>query len=132
MPQTDPLTDSEKVDARRFTGYPAYGLGPNDDTLNRFFPAYYSLEYRLANMTDAELVVCRAYLVDIAAAQTALRGARATLLVDTAAVFIRNKNEMNERWNSDYRAQQRDFCAFLGIPPGPGLRNSGNTVRLVV
>ena len=47
------FTDAEKTDIRRFAGYPAYGAVPSSFQSYRFFQAYGTLEYRIANLSAA-------------------------------------------------------------------------------
>ena len=126
-----PLAEAEKVDARRFLGYPAYGSGPNDDSFGRYFGAYPTMEYRLANLEPDELVTIRARLAALTLAETQLEAMGATLIVDTAAVFKRNANELTDRQRF-FDGLRRRLCGFIGVPPGPYLAASANSVRLVV
>ena len=49
--------DSEKTDIRRFCGYPAYGATQSGFQSWRFFQAYGLLEFRLNNLSVAEVAV---------------------------------------------------------------------------
>ena len=124
------LTDAERVDVRRFCGYPAYGTGPNDDSFQRYFVEYLLLEYRSSNLTDAELAVARVYLTQLTALETGIIGAADNLDTDQAAVWKRNANEVRDRSRlfDDWR---RRLCSFLGIPPGPAFAGSTG-IRMVV
>lgn len=115
-----PLTDAERVDARRFMGYPSYGPGASGFQGWRFFEAYGVLEYRLTNAADAELVVIRSYLTQCAKLEQDVLGSADNLDTDQAAVWHRNKYEVRDRQRllDDWR---RRLCFFLGIPPGEGL-----------
>ena len=53
------LSDVERTEARRFLGYPAYGLSPDGNSGWQFYQAGGSVEYRLANLSSAEEVVLR-------------------------------------------------------------------------
>jgi len=54
-----PFTDEEKTDIRRFCGYPAYGAGAAGFQSWRFYQAYGTLEFRMNNLSSAELTVAR-------------------------------------------------------------------------
>jgi hypothetical protein len=124
-----PLTDNERIDARRYCGYPAYGGTASGFSSWRFFQVYGLLEYRLNNLADGEVVVVRRYLETLASLEAAIPGASNNLDTDQAAVWSRNQNEIGDRSRlfDGWRAR---LCAFLGIPPGPGLRT--NAPNLIV
>ena len=115
-----PLVDAELTDARRFCGYPAYGAGASGFQSWRFFTVYGTLEYRLANLSTSELVVIRGYLSQLNALEVALLGAGANLDTDQAAVWQRNRNELNDR-DALFTSWRVRLCGFLGIPPGPAI-----------
>lgn len=118
---TLPLSDTERVDVRRFCGYPAYGAGSSGFQSWRFFEAYGTLEFRLTNMADGELQVVRQYLATLYALELAIPAAGANLDTDEAAVWKHNRAEVAERailfddWG-------RRLALFIGIPVGPALR----------
>jgi hypothetical protein len=119
----NPLTDAEKIDARRHCGYPAYGGTASGFSSWRFFQVYGLLEYRLTNLADGELVVVRRYLTTLAGLEAAIPGASDNLDTDQAAVWSRNPNECRDR-EQLFDGWRTRLCAFLGIPPGPGIRSS--------
>lgn len=123
------LSDTEKTDARRFCGYPAYGAGDAGFESWRFYQKFGLLEYRLSNLSDPELVVLRRYLATLLGLEFAIPRAAENLDTDQAAVWTRNKDELADRSRlfDDWR---RRLCSFLGIPPGPGL--SDTTTSLVI
>lgn len=124
------FTEAEKVDIRRFCGYPAYGAGASGFQSWRFFVAYGTLEYRLNNLDPTEETVIRnTYLTALNTMESAIPGAGANLDTDMAAVWTHNKDEVRDRQRlfDDWR---RRLCAFLGVPPGDGLGQSG--LRMVV
>jgi hypothetical protein len=123
------FVESDKVDMRRFCGYPAYGFGPAGFQGWRFFQAYGLLEYRLNNLDPTEGAVCQTYLTNLRTLEAAVPGAGGNLDTDQAAVWTHNKSEVQDRSAllDDWR---RRLCGFLGIPPGPSLGNGG--VFLVV
>ena len=115
------LTDSEKIDTRRYCGYPAYGGTTAGFSAWRFYQAYGLLEYRINNLADGELRVLQRYLVTLTALESAIPGASDNLDTDQASVWSRNTNEYRDRAEL-FDGWRTRLCAFLGIPPGPGLR----------
>jgi hypothetical protein len=114
------FTDAQKTDVRRYCGYPAYGAGASGFQGWRFFQAYGLMEFRLNNLSDAEIAVVVNYLTTLATLETAITDAGSRLDTETAAVWTRNPNEVRERAAlfDDWR---RRLCGFLGLPAGPGL-----------
>jgi len=114
------FTDAQKTDIRRYCGYPAYGAGPAAFQGWRFFQAYGLLEFRMNNLSAAEIVVVTNYLSTLATLECAVTEASSRLDTSEAAVWTRNPYEVRERAAlfDDWR---RRLCAFLGLPPGPGL-----------
>ncbi len=127
---TGPLTDAERVDARRFCGYPVYGPGASGFVGYRFFQAYGMLEYRLTNLADNELIVLRTYLAQLAPLETGILGAAANLDTQSAAVWTRNANEIRDRERL-YDGWRRRLCSFLGVPPGPEF-GGGDGGRIII
>ncbi len=125
----EPLTDAEKTDARRFCGYPAYGAGAAGFQGWRFFQVYGLMEYRLNNLSDAELAVIRTYLATLNTLETAIPNASGNLDTAQASVWRHNANELDDRLRL-FDSWRRRLCGFLGLPPGPAL--SDGTVTLVV
>lgn len=117
---TTALTDAERVDVRRFCGYPSYGAGASGFQSWRFFTAYGSLEFRLTNMSAGELTVVRRYLGDLLAIEQSIPAAATNLDTDEAAVWKHNRNEVGDRMRllDNWR---RRLAAFIGVPPGPNL-----------
>jgi hypothetical protein len=125
----NPLTDAEKVDIRRFCGYPAYGAGPAGLQSWRYFQVYGILEYRVAHLSDSEIAIARRYLATLTTLEIAVPATSENLDTDQASMWTRNKDELADRIRllDEWR---RRLCGFLGIPVGPDL--SGGTVALVV
>jgi hypothetical protein len=121
------FTDAQRTDVRRYCGYPAYGAGAAGFQGWRFFQAYGLMEFRLNNLSGAEIAVVANYLTTLAALETAITDASSRLDTETAAVWTRNPNEVRERAAlfDDWR---RRLCAFLGLPPGPGLGDGSLTL----
>jgi hypothetical protein len=116
------LTDHEKIDTRRHCGYPAYGGTPSGFSSWRFFQVYGLLEYRINNLADGEVCVVRTYLLTLAGLEAAIPRSSDNLDTNQAAVWTRNQNEPHDRERLFDQWRMR-LCAFLGIPPGPGLRS---------
>lgn len=125
----NPLSDAEKVDIRRFCGYPAYGAAPSGMESWRFFQIYGVLEFRLTNLSASELAVARRYLGTLLALELAVPESAANLDTDEASMWTRNKAEVSDRIRllDEWR---RRTCGFLGVPPGPAL--SGHAPALIV
>ena len=123
------FTDAEKTDIRRFCGYPAYGAASSSSQAWRFFQSYGLLEFRMNNLSDAELVVVRRYLGTLTVLEFAVPRAGDNLDTDQAAVWTRNRDELRDRTRlfDDWR---RRLCGFFGVPPGPAFTDSG--IALIV
>lgn len=125
----NPLSDAEKVDIRRFCGYPAYGAAPTGMQSWRYFQIYGLLEFRLSNLSDPEIAILRRYLGTLTTLELAVPATSDNLDTDQASVWTRNKDELAERFQllDEWR---RRLCGFLGIPGGPAL--AGGSIALVV
>ncbi len=124
------LTDLEKVNARRFMGYPVFGGSHSGNMGWQFYQAAGLLEYRINNLSGDEESVLRQFLTTIIALEQCVPDAASGLDTQSAGEWTRNPAELIERSRllDDWR---RRLCAFVGIPPGPGF-GGGNTVTLVV
>jgi len=123
------IDESDKVDIRRFCGYPAYGAGPAGFQGWRFFQAYGLLEYRLNNMDPTEVTVVQTYLGNLRTLEQAVPAAGNNLDTDKAAVWTHNKNEVADRL-ALFDGWRRRLCVFIGVPAGPA--RADRQVRLVV
>src|SRR5437763_2189591 len=112
-----PFTDAEKVDVRRYAGYPPYGTGIVMFPEVWYFRYYLALEARMQNLTAPEVAVIRARLTEIRTLETAVPGTGANLDTDRAAVWYHNKDELLDRM-ALYRTWRIELCNLLGIPPG--------------
>ena len=121
------FTDAEKTDIRRFCGYPAYGAGAVGFQSWRFYQAYGTLEYRMNNLSDAELVVVRRQLGMLSALEAAISEASGHLDTNAAATWQRNPNEPRDRQRL-FDDMRRRLCGFFGLPPGPALGDAGLTL----
>ena len=123
------LTDTERVDIRRFCGYPAYGAALEGTQSWRYFQSYGQLEFRLTNLADAEIAIVRRYLGTLTTLESAIPAASENLDTDQASIWKRNKEELNDRTRllDEWR---RRLCGFIGVIPGAAL--SSGTAILVV
>jgi len=125
------FTSAQKADIRRFCGYPAYGASGSGWTGYRFFQDNGMLEYRMNNLLPEEgAVVVNTYLTNLYILESAIPNAGTNLDTDQAAVWHHNKDEVRDRIAlfDDWR---RRLAGFLGIPPGPYLDSSGNSIQLL-
>ena len=126
------FTTAERVDIRRFCGYPQFGATPSSFQSYRFFQHYGTLEYRASNMlAEEEAVVRTTYLANLNTLEAAIPAAAANLDTDVAAVWTHNKDEIKDRADL-FNRWRRDLCAFMGIPAGPGLREGSGSISLVI
>jgi hypothetical protein len=121
------FTDAQKVEIRRFCGYPAYGAGAAGFNAWRFFQAYGTLEYRLNNLAPAEIAVTLQYISTLATLEAAIPPTSANLDTESAAAWTHNENETRDR-TLLFDSWRRRLCGFLGIPPGPALADAGVTL----
>ncbi|MDE8348932.1 MAG: hypothetical protein POG74_05530 [Acidocella sp.] len=123
------FTDAQKVDIRRFCGYPACGASAAGFSNWRFFQAYGTLEFRLNNLASAEIAVTLQYISTLATLEGAIPPSSANLDTESAAAWTHNDNEINDRL-ALFDSWRRRLCGFLGVPPGPSLSDAG--INLVV
>lgn len=127
------LTDAEKIDVRRFAGYALVGDTSVDDSRDMAYSwvspgVMQTLFHRLNSMSLREQDVLRTkYLPILNSLEDAVVSAGANLDTDIAAVWTRNKSEVQDRTRL-FNQKRRDMCAFIGIKPGPYLGASGVTV----
>jgi hypothetical protein len=117
------LLDSEKVDVRRFCGFPAIGASAPGPALFGFSQSYLTLENRLASLSVAELVIIRRYLNSLTSLELAIPAASENLDTDEASMWSRNRKEVDDRLRL-FDEWRRRLCGFLGIKVGPALSNS--------
>jgi hypothetical protein len=127
---TTALSDAERADIRRFSGYPPYGQGASGFSSWRFFQAYGLAEYRMTNMAPAELQNLRYLVTQLYTLESAVWGASSNLDTDQAAVWTHNKREVADREHL-FGMHRRRLATLLGVPPGPDLK-SGNSFDVVV
>lgn len=119
-----PLSDAEKTDVRRYCGYPAYGAAPVGFQTWRFFQVYGLLEYRMNNLSQAEIGIVRRHLVTLHGLEAAVPRSGENLDTDQAAVWTHNRDETRDRVRL-FDSWCRRLCGFLGVPAGPALTNGG-------
>jgi hypothetical protein len=118
------FSNAEKVDIRRFCGYPTYGVGASGFQGWRFFTQYGLLEYRMNNFAPEEYQTVRYLLSVLYALESAIWGASASLGTDQAAVWTHNKNEIADR-EKLLTLQRNRLCQMVGVPRGPTLGGGG-------
>ena len=113
------FTDQQKVDIRRFCGFPVFGGVPTQAFGHRFFQWYGTLEFRMNNLDAAEeATVIGTYLANLSTLELAVVGASANLDTEAAAVWKRNPREVADRL-ALFDAWRLRLCAFFGVGPGP-------------
>lgn len=128
------LTNQQVVDVRRFCGYSVSGSVSTQSFrepvyTDRTYAGGLSLDYRLANLqAEEEERITGFYLPNLCRREEEIQGAAANLDTDEAAVWKRNKSEVSDR-RELFDQLRTDLCDFLGIPPGPNLRQANQLVR---
>jgi len=117
-----PLTEGEKMDVRRFCGYPAVGSRETGQESWRFFQVEGALEWRMGNLSGAELQQVRLYLSQLYPLETALLGASDNLDTAQAASWYHNGHELRDRV-ALLTLWRRRLCAFLGVTGGLELQD---------
>ena len=88
------FTDQQKTDIRRFCGYSVYGASSAGNVGWRFYTAYGLLEYRINNLSPAEISVVLGYLTTLSQLEGAVTGASDNLDSDAAASWKHNTREV--------------------------------------
>lgn len=125
------FSDQERVDIRRFCGYPVFGGTPSSFQSYRFFQSYGFLEYRMSNLTPNEETTARSYMSRCKQLHEALFSASDNLDTASAAAWVHNPDEVSNRAGL-YRIARMELCDYFGVPPGPNFGKGGNTVRVIV
>lgn len=123
------LTEAQRVDCRRWMGYPTLNPGQFDyvRSLTSWLDGV-SLTVKLEALTDAEeTVVVTTYLAKLATLETAVTDSASNLDTQAAGPWIANPREVAQR-TALFRQVRRDLCDFLGFPPGPHLGSGGLTI----
>ncbi len=123
------LTEPERTDVRRFCGYPPAGAGLIGAISTTGTQDRGTLELRMSNLAATEITIVRRYLTTLTILEVAVPRAAENLDTDQAAVWTHNKSEVKDRLQllDEWR---RRLCAFLGVQPGRGLRDT--PVSLVI
>lgn len=130
------LTDAQKVDVRRYAGYPLGG-----DQATQFFaaPVFASstgqgqitsmtLDFRLDHLTtQEEAVLVNVYLTNLNKLELAVLDAQDGIDTTSAGTWTANPKEIDDRERL-YNNWRRKMCAFIGLQPGPGLPTPGMTI----
>lgn len=124
------LSDRERTDARRFLGYPAVGADRAGTAGLWYVPESGAVEYRLNNLAPSEEAVLRGYLDTLGGLERAIPETGTGLDTASAAGWVRNPAEVQEREQLFDRWRRR-LCAFLGVPPGPALAGRSSVVLVV-
>jgi len=125
------FTDAQLTDIRRYCGYPVLGTGVIVFPFPWWFKYYQALEVRLQNLLPNEATVVLSYLTQLQTLEAAIPGAGANLDTDKADVWTHNKQEVRDRIDL-YTQWRLQLCDILGLPPGDGLKGSGNNIRMAV
>ena len=116
------FTEQQLVDLRRFMGYPAFGNSNSAFFGYRFFDSYGTMEYIIHNLRPEEgAVAVSVYLSNLYTLEQAIPNTSQNLDTDRAAVWYHNKKEQMDRERL-FWSWRLKLCEFLGIPPGPALR----------
>ena len=121
------FSDAQKVQVRRYCGYPAYGAGAAGFSSWRFFQAYGTLEYRLNNLAPAEIAVVLQYVSTLGTIEAAIPRISENLDTESAAAWTHNADELKDR-EALFDSWRRRLCGFLGVPPGPAVGQAGVTL----
>lgn len=127
------LSDAQLLDVRRHLGYPLTGttmpITDDQDTVYLVFGwVTMSLHRRLSSLTATEEAVVVKYLTTLAGLEAAIPTAGDNLDTNQAAVWYRNRSEVQDR-ASLFDGWRRRMCSFIGCRPGPGLMAGGQLVR---
>lgn len=123
------LTDTEKVNVRRYCWYPSVGDKLNINTSWPYFSKYGDLEYKIGSLSVSEIEVVRSMLATLTCLEQGPARAAQNLDTDKASVWTRNQSEVRDRVRL-YEQQRGELVRFLGVAPGPGWNPGG--VRFVV
>jgi hypothetical protein len=119
------FSDAERVQIRKYCGYPMFGGQPVQDFGWRYFQQYGTLEFRMVNLSPQEESEIRNnYLVKLPNLETDAYGVRSNLDTKQAAVWYWNDNEIRDR-KKLYNYWRYQLCAFIGIGPGPYFGGGG-------
>lgn len=115
------FTNKDKTDVRRFMGYPPIGTDGGRIFLGAIVNEPGLLEHRLQYLTPEEIDVLEGYLKQLRELEAAIPAAAANLDALAMGPLTGNRYEVAQRM-SLFDEWRRRLCAFLDMPPGPGLR----------
>ncbi len=119
------FTEAEKVQVRKYCGYGLFGSTPIQNFAWRYSTQYGAMEFILNNMSaDEETEVKTNYLVKLPLLEEDLFNVRDNSDTSQAAVWYRNKKELQER-QSNYDYWRNRLCDFMNIQAGPDLEKMG-------
>ncbi|GBR06999.1 hypothetical protein [Acetobacter oeni] len=123
------LTEVEKVNLRRYCWYPVKGDESNIQYSWPYFAKYGDFEYKINNLSNAEIEVARSMLNILSCLELGPSQAAQNIDTDKASVWTHNKTEVSERISLFYQ-QRLELVHFLGVKAGPEW-NSG-AIRFIV
>lgn len=122
------FTDAQKVQIRKYCGYPVMGNSATQFFGYRYFTHYGQMEFHLNNLSSEEETEVVSQLSELNQLEQDLygtSGVRDNIDTAKAAVWERNKAELTER-KALYRSARLRLCQAVGTVPGPQLqRNMG-------
>lgn len=127
---TEMFTEQEKIDIRRYCGFPVFGQTTSVVSFGyRYLNPYLTLEYRMNNLTvDEENTVRNVYLANLYVLEAAIPASVSNLDTDRAAVWYHNKDEVADKFRL-YKLWSQLLQDFFSIE-GPARSMQG--VRMVV
>ncbi len=129
------LTAQQNADVRRYAGYPLLADTVADDSRDFAYGfvspgVWNTLFHRLANLRpEEESTLITVFLTPLGLMESSMDGAYANLDTDAAAVWIHNKNEVQDR-AAQFDDKRRRMCFYLGVPPGPSLGDGDMSVSI--
>ncbi|GBR06266.1 hypothetical protein AA0323_1329 [Asaia siamensis NRIC 0323] len=121
------LTEDEKTEIRRFCGYAALGDVASGESSWRFFQNAGTLEWRLNTLAGSERKRLRYFLATLIQMERAVQSVSENLDTQAVSAWTRNTRELSERVRL-FDWWRRRVCGFLGIMPGPDLRDYASVV----
>ncbi|GBR12401.1 hypothetical protein AA105894_0516 [Asaia spathodeae NBRC 105894] len=121
------LTEDEKTEIRRFCGYAALGDVASGESSWRFFQNAGTLEWRLNTLAGSERKRLRYFLATLIQMERAVQSVSENLDTQAVSVWTRNTRELTERVRL-FDWWRRRVCGFLGVIPGPDLRDHASVV----
>jgi hypothetical protein len=114
-----PLSQADADDLRRFAGYPVGAAMLFQDVDIAAYSV--QLDTILAGLTESQISTLQTqYLVPLRTLEAAIPLAGLNLDTDRAAVWYRNRSEVQDRVDL-FMITRRSMCFFVGIPPGIGV-----------